>query len=361
MDITLIPFAIYTATGELVDVSSVKNGEACGCTCPGCGSTLVARQGPVNNWHFGHKHSASYDSTKRECEYSFFFSVRAMSKQIFSKASSLHILLPEYRCNLVDMLDFEEFELDDESYDEIDSMGFQVTSESEVVISNIRVETKFNDVLVDVVAEIGSFTLVIYFVHPGRFVPEELMSINDPQTGVVCFDLTMIRDLLWSSRGKSTPYLELLESALLTRSEGKSWTYHPRYNSQLKKALVSYEDWKIQKIELLREQYENEQRERKKAQQLAMQAKTARRSSVELTQMNFERIALSGGVYKYKPDGSGKQRPVIQHASGIYSASGLQRYVCRKCNTEFNIILPATPFCPKCLTYQFSVQIGTPD
>lgn len=354
MDITLIPFALHTATGELVDVSSVKNGEACGCTCPGCGSTLVARQGPVNNWHFGHKHSASYDSTKRECEYSFFFSVRAMSKQIFSKASTLQILLPEYRCNLVDMLEFDEFDLDDESYDEIDNMGFQVTSESEVVISNIQIETKFNNVLVDVIAHIGAFTLVIYFTHPGRIVPEELRAIDDLHTGVVCFDLTMIRELMWSSRGKSTPYLQLLESVLLTRSEGKSWIYHPRYTSQLEKALASYEDWKTKKLELLRVQYE---RERINAKRLEPQTQTKRMSSIEWTKMYNEHIAMAGGLNKYKPDGTGHHLPAIQHSSGIYSASGLQRYVCRKCNTEFNITLPATPFCPKCQTYQFSAPI----
>ncbi len=357
MDITLIPFALHTATGELVDVSSVQNGEACGCTCPGCGSTLVARQGPVNNWHFGHKHSASYSSTKRECEYSFFFSVRAMSKQVFSKASTLQILLPEYRCNLVDMLEFDEFDLDDESYDEIDSMGFQVTSESEVVISNIQIEAKFNDVLVDVIAKIGAFTIVIYFTHPGRFVPEELSAIDDPHTGVVCFDLTMIRDLLWSSKGKSTPYLELLESVLLKHRDGKNWIYHPRYQKQLEKALASYEDWKTKKLELLRVQHE--EWERAKAKRLDPHTQTKRISSIEWTKTYNDHIALAGGVYKYKQEEPANRRPVIHHSAGVYSSSGLQRYVCRKCNSEFNIILPATPFCPKCQTYQFSAPIDS--
>lgn len=81
--------------------------------------------------------------------------------------------------------------------------------------------------------------LVIYFTHPGRFVPEELSAINDPHTGVVCFDLTMIRDLLFGPQKgkKSTPYLELLESVLLKHRDGKNWIYHPRYQKQLEKAL----------------------------------------------------------------------------------------------------------------------------
>jgi len=31
--------------GRVVAITEVANGWACGCTCPGCGAQLVARQG----------------------------------------------------------------------------------------------------------------------------------------------------------------------------------------------------------------------------------------------------------------------------------------------------------------------------
>lgn len=49
-----LTYALSTE-GKLVHISSVPNGEACGCTCPGCGSKLVAKnKGQHNQHHFAH-------------------------------------------------------------------------------------------------------------------------------------------------------------------------------------------------------------------------------------------------------------------------------------------------------------------
>jgi hypothetical protein len=42
------------ADGAIVDVTQVPNGAASGCTCLGCKAPLLAKQGKVNAWHFGH-------------------------------------------------------------------------------------------------------------------------------------------------------------------------------------------------------------------------------------------------------------------------------------------------------------------
>ncbi|MGG6495635.1 UNVERIFIED_CONTAM: competence protein CoiA, partial [Bacteroidetes bacterium 56_B9] len=48
--------------GHLVHVDDVPNGEACGCTCPKCGSKLIAKnKGQHNQHHFAH-------IGKRKCE-----------------------------------------------------------------------------------------------------------------------------------------------------------------------------------------------------------------------------------------------------------------------------------------------------
>ena len=55
---TLMYFA-RGANGSVVDVTQVLRGLACGCLCMGCNAPLLAKQGKVNAWHFGHASGAS--------------------------------------------------------------------------------------------------------------------------------------------------------------------------------------------------------------------------------------------------------------------------------------------------------------
>lgn len=48
------------AEGSIVDVTQVPRGSACGCICLGCRSPVLAKQGKVNAWHFGHVSGASH-------------------------------------------------------------------------------------------------------------------------------------------------------------------------------------------------------------------------------------------------------------------------------------------------------------
>ena len=45
--------------GALVDVTQVPRGAACACNCLGCNAPLLAKQGSVNAWHFGHASGGS--------------------------------------------------------------------------------------------------------------------------------------------------------------------------------------------------------------------------------------------------------------------------------------------------------------
>jgi hypothetical protein len=55
---TLMYFA-RSADGSVVDVTEVPRGLACECLCLGCNAPLLAKQGKVNAWHFGHSSGAS--------------------------------------------------------------------------------------------------------------------------------------------------------------------------------------------------------------------------------------------------------------------------------------------------------------
>lgn len=57
-------FAALDASGALRFIGEVERGADCGCSCPVCGSALVARQGAANEWHFAHEASQE----RPECE-----------------------------------------------------------------------------------------------------------------------------------------------------------------------------------------------------------------------------------------------------------------------------------------------------
>ncbi len=84
--VSLIPFAYSNASKKLVDVNEVPRGLACDCKCPSCNMRLQARQGEVNEHHFSH-----YDKAESECMYSYWVSVRDMTKQILREVKYLKI------------------------------------------------------------------------------------------------------------------------------------------------------------------------------------------------------------------------------------------------------------------------------
>ena len=91
---THVLFGLHTDSGQLVDVSGVKNGLACGCICPSCNLPLEARQGEIRNWHFAHS-SRSGNRVETACDFSFAVSVRMMVRQLASETDGLSLRLPK--------------------------------------------------------------------------------------------------------------------------------------------------------------------------------------------------------------------------------------------------------------------------
>ncbi|MFL9615750.1 hypothetical protein [Klebsiella pneumoniae] len=49
-----IPFGFDTVSNKIVDIASVENGLSCNCICLICGTSLIAKQGKNQKWHFSH-------------------------------------------------------------------------------------------------------------------------------------------------------------------------------------------------------------------------------------------------------------------------------------------------------------------
>jgi hypothetical protein len=78
-----LPFALQN--GNLVHISEVPQGAACGCICPCCEAPLLARKGDTNVHHFAHKKGA-------ECAASVETALHLAAKQILE--DQREIVLP---------------------------------------------------------------------------------------------------------------------------------------------------------------------------------------------------------------------------------------------------------------------------
>lgn len=93
--------------GHLVHVDDVPNGEACGCTCPECGSKLIAKnKGQHNQHHFAHVSGS-------DCVAAVESALHLMAKEILSEGKK--IMLPRNPLQVGGVRLFQSVEV--ESYD----------------------------------------------------------------------------------------------------------------------------------------------------------------------------------------------------------------------------------------------------
>lgn len=69
---------------ELVSINDVPSGLGCGCICPECGTTLVAKKGSRRMHHFSHYQTA-------ECESGIETALHLLGKQIIEKTKRLFV------------------------------------------------------------------------------------------------------------------------------------------------------------------------------------------------------------------------------------------------------------------------------
>lgn len=196
----------------------MPRGKQCGCICPSCRTPLIARQGNIKEWHFAHASRSVFSRTENECEYSFFVSIRMMARQIIG--DSLEIVLPRYEGRVAKHLS---------RYDQWVSESFTVANQQKISITNVEVEKTFLGVPVDLYGRVKEIPFVIYFVHPGREVPSELLSPLDQKCGIVSISLIGLAGLYQGIRESGKSYQDLLYSYLANDVKSKKWVFHPRY------------------------------------------------------------------------------------------------------------------------------------
>ncbi|OAN16485.1 hypothetical protein A3K86_10705 [Photobacterium jeanii] len=212
-----IPFGLRESDGELVDVADVQRGMGCNCICPSCKTPLIARHGDVNQWHFAHASRSVYSKTKKDCDFSFYVSVRLMARQIFQE--EMTIQLPQYK-GIVSDYSSSGFCFAEE---------FIVSDKQSIQLSDVKIEASFNGISVDVVGNVGAFKFVIYLTHPNRHVPSELSCFKHPKYGVLKLSLESLITLYSENNHSKSSYKKLLKDFLANDLPSKEWLFHPRY------------------------------------------------------------------------------------------------------------------------------------
>lgn len=178
--------------GEIVHISNVDKGLACGCICPACGERLVAKKGEKMMHHFAHESGSS-------CEYGYESSLHLAAKDILLNAKQ--IVIPAV---------YLEFPY---SYKEKQL----ISDAKQIEIEKIELEKRCGDIVPDIVVYAGGkeFFIEIYVTH--KIDDEKLKKIKRLKISTIEIDL---------SKKKDTVTTEELTDILLNDSPEKSWKYN---------------------------------------------------------------------------------------------------------------------------------------
>lgn len=241
-DLNLIPFGLNPDNGSLLDVGDVPRGKACGCICLSCQTPLIAHQGNVKKWHFAHASRDVYEQTQQECDYSFYMSLRMMARQIVKE--SLEFEMPEYISNVVKYIDgtFKYIEV-----------PFTITKQQKIALNKIEIEKPFLGIPVDIQGYVKTTPFVIYFTHPKRSIPNDLIKPENAKCGIISIALDKVAIQFSNARRNETPYKKVLQDFLATDLDSKTWVFHPNYESLEAKAHLKLDALELDRLKGLRE------------------------------------------------------------------------------------------------------------
>lgn len=207
-DFTLIPFGLRLRDQQLVDVSEVNRGINCGCICPSCSTPLLARQGEIKEWHFAHVSKGVSESTKKECEYSFWVSVTLMAKQVISTVDSIR--LPSLTMYFVD------------------GKEVLITKQKVAEVDEVNLEKNVSQVYADAVLGIGKYIIAVIFTAPHKFA-DIYTPQGDQSKNIGVLEISLAKAYEWLYGNKiNGGYSKKLSHHIINDVENKKWLYHPR-------------------------------------------------------------------------------------------------------------------------------------
>jgi ssDNA-binding Zn-finger/Zn-ribbon topoisomerase 1 len=185
--------------GVVVNIDDVQSGLKCGCICPACGETLVAKKGAKVRHHFSHY-------TGRNCEYGYETSLHLAAKEILSNAQK--IVLPAVYVHFPESYKVNEL----------------ICAAQEISIEKVELEKRIGDIIPDVVVHAGGkqFLVEIFVTH--AIDEDKLRKLRKLDVSTIEIDLSKKRDITT---------VEDLTQILLSDSPEKKWVYNTISNRYL--------------------------------------------------------------------------------------------------------------------------------
>ncbi len=188
----LMPFARHLVTNSIVDVASVKRGDAAGYVCWSCGMTVVAKQGKVKAWHFAHLVTSLAKNTA--CEFSFDVALRAIIRDVLKANGAIQ--LPGINNSQLP---------------------------KPMVPDSTTILARHQGVLFDAVLSKGDYRLCLVFCDSNRLSAAVDFNPN-PHTAV----LGLAASKQFGSKSTRGNYRALIEGWLSESTAHKHWILHPK-------------------------------------------------------------------------------------------------------------------------------------
>lgn len=226
--------------GNVISISEIKieeKGLKCNCTCPGCGTPLVARLGKKKQRHFAHKGEA--------CDV------------VAAQQTALHMLAKEIIENSKRLL-FPGIEIKRDNYiDDVDDYRVQARIPQSIeyrkasIIScdSVSLERKISNIVPDIIVTVKGRSCLIE-IAVTHFVDEE-KEYKLKEVGLPLFEIDL-SDLYNSEFSRA----ELAE-AVLFDPNNRAWVYNPLYDEAEKWAKDEYEKYKLSAGEAVEQEDRN--------------------------------------------------------------------------------------------------------
>lgn len=207
----MIPFAIEYSSGELVEVGQVKSGRGCGCVCPSCGQSVIARQGDVNQWHFAHDNKGKIPP-KSLCEISFYVCCKCFVIEQLIKNETLTLSTPSYTIS-------EKQLIASGGSFKSKTASMPVTEEKVLTVDGFTRDSNF-----DLTVIIGSHCIDVILDHPER----SLVNISPGTNATLSVDLRFIASRYDEVRSAPGLIQQSVIELFSIDVAHKHWLFHPR-------------------------------------------------------------------------------------------------------------------------------------
>jgi hypothetical protein len=199
------------ASSKPVHISEVENGLACGCTCPGCGSDLIAKKGPIQEHHFAH-------ASGSDCAAGVESGLHLAAKDILAEREE--IFLPAA------VVKFQG-----------GKKPIEVFPSGLYKLSNIRLEKGIGSIVPDLLLDIDGKPMAIEIFVTHRVDALKIKKLEKLGLSTIEIDLSDIaRDL---DRG-------FIEEVVVDGYERKTWLYNPDVEARFEEARSAAKQFEIE-------------------------------------------------------------------------------------------------------------------